>query len=190
MSLLDPFFLQPWAHMQMLLQQPGQKLVLHKQSNDFNLHQTPQVLTLNGCVEDIFIWGNIMIRLMTGINDFKIYFTKQIIRFPLVAWIIFSGAYVKRFLCIIEDISYDTEQLYFAHRLVCFIGTYAKFILPLLIVIVLLTYLTTAGMIGSVIVQSLTNLRGQGIIHDAKIIGAWSDHSIDRLILYKNTLLD
>ena len=71
--------------MQMLLQQPGQKLVPHKQSNDFNLHQTPQVLTLNGCVEDIFIWGNIMIRLMTGINDFKIYFTEQIIRFPLVA---------------------------------------------------------------------------------------------------------
>ena len=40
--------------MQMLLQQPGQKLVSHKQSDDFDLHQTLQVLTLNGCVEDIF----------------------------------------------------------------------------------------------------------------------------------------
>jgi hypothetical protein len=40
---------------------------------------------LNGCVEDIFIWGNIMIRLMIGINDFKIYFPEQIIRFPLAA---------------------------------------------------------------------------------------------------------
>ena len=69
----------------MLLQQPGQKLVPYKQSNYFNFHQTLQVLTLNGCVEDIFIWGNIMIRLITGINDFKIYFTEQTIRFPLVA---------------------------------------------------------------------------------------------------------
>ena len=59
----------------------------------------------------------------------------------------------------------------------------AEFILPLLIVIGLFTRLASLGMIGFVIVQSLTDLFGHGGIEHAETLGAWFDRIPDSLIL-------
>ena len=48
-------------------------------------------------------------------------------------------------------------------------GTYAEFLLPLLIVIGLFTRLAALGMIGFIAVQTLTDLYGHGVINEAEI---------------------
>jgi putative oxidoreductase len=62
-------------------------------------------------------------------------------------------------------------------------GTWAEFILPLLIVIGLFTRLAALGMIGFVVVQSLTDLYGHGGIAHAETLGAWFDRVPDSVIL-------
>jgi putative oxidoreductase len=69
------------------------------------------------------------------------------------------------------------------HWAVVFAGTVAEFILPILIVIGLFTRLASLGMIGFVIVQSLTDLFGHGGIEHAETLGAWFDRIPDSLIL-------
>jgi putative oxidoreductase len=54
-------------------------------------------------------------------------------------------------------------------------GTFAEFILPLLIVIGLFTRFAAFGMIGFVVVQSLTDLYGHDGIDQPTTLGAWFD---------------
>ena len=61
-----------------------------------------------------------------------------------------------------EAVVYDTSQMGFFHWAVVTGGTIAEFILPALIVLGLLTRLASLGMIGFVVVQSLTDLYGHG----------------------------
>ncbi|MEM6985258.1 MAG: DoxX family protein, partial [Pseudomonadota bacterium] len=60
-------------------------------------------------------------------------------------------------------------------------GTYAEFILPVLIVVGLFTRLAALGMIGFVFVQSFVDITGHHA--DAETIGAWFDRFSDATIL-------
>jgi len=94
-----------------------------------------------------------------------------------------SGAYVQIFPKAMEAAGYDTSQLSLFHTLVVLAGTWAEFILPILIVIGLLTRFAALGMIGFIIMQSLTDLFGHGgLAHDGTL-GAWFDRMSDALIL-------
>ena len=94
-----------------------------------------------------------------------------------------SGAYVQIFPKAMEAVGYDTSQLTIFHWAVVTGGTVAEFALPILIAIGLFTRLAAFGMIGFIIVQSLTDLFGHGgIAHDGTL-GAWFDRMPDALIL-------
>jgi len=100
----------------------------------------------------------------------------------VLGWLFPSdGAYVQMFPRAMEAASYDSGQLSILHWLVAVAGTWAEFILPLLIVIGLFTRLAALGMIGFVIVQSLTDIVGHHA--DASTIGAWFDKASDALIM-------
>ncbi len=94
-----------------------------------------------------------------------------------------SGAYVQIFPKAMEAAGYDTSQLTIFHWAVVTGGTIAEFVLPILIVIGLFTRLAAFGMIGFIIVQSLTDLFGHGGIAHEGTLGAWFDRFSDALIL-------
>ena len=94
-----------------------------------------------------------------------------------------SGAYAQIFPKQFEAVGYDVSQLGFLHWAVVTAGTWAEFLLPLMIVIGLLTRLSALGMIGFIVVQSLTDLYGHGGIAHAETLGAWFDRAPDALIL-------
>ena len=94
-----------------------------------------------------------------------------------------TGAYAQIFPKQMEAVVYDVSQLGVFHWLVVVAGTWAEFILPLLIVVGLFTRLAAVGMIGFVVVQSLTDLYGHGGIEHAETLGAWFDRIPDSVIL-------
>ncbi|MEC3859931.1 DoxX family protein [Mesobacterium sp. TK19101] len=94
-----------------------------------------------------------------------------------------SGAYAQIFPKQFEAVGYDPSQLGVFHWLVAVAGTWAEFVLPLLIVLGLMTRLAALGMIGFVTVQSLTDLYGHGGIAHAATLGAWFDRMPDAVIL-------
>lgn len=98
------------------------------------------------------------------------------------------GAFAQIFPRAMESVGYDSEQLSILHRLVVVAGTWAEFALPLLIIIGLFTRFAALGMIGFVIVQSLTDLYGHGGWDDAKVLGAWFDRLADGVILDQRAL--
>lgn len=93
------------------------------------------------------------------------------------------GAYAQIFPKAMEAVTYDTSQLSVFHWLVVVAGTWAEFILPILIVIGLFTRLAALGMIGFIVMQSLTDLFGHGGIEHATTLGAWFDRFPDSAIL-------
>lgn len=94
-----------------------------------------------------------------------------------------TGAYAQIFPKQMEAVVYDVSQLDVFHWAVVVAGTWAEFILPLLIVIGLFTRLAALGMIGFVVVQSLTDLYGHGGIAHPETLGAWFDKVPDSVIL-------
>lgn len=94
-----------------------------------------------------------------------------------------SGAYVQIFPKAMEAAGYDTSQLTIFHWAVVTGGTIAEFVLPVLIIIGLFTRLAAVGMIGFIVVQSLTDLYGHGGIAHEGTLGAWFDRMSDALIL-------
>ncbi len=93
------------------------------------------------------------------------------------------GAYAQIFPKVMEAVVYDTSQLGFYHWAVVTAGTIAEFVLPVLIVVGLLTRLASLGMIGFVIVQSLTDLYGHGGIEHTETLGVMFDRIADGTIL-------
>lgn len=93
------------------------------------------------------------------------------------------GAYVQIFPKAMESVLYDTSQLSAFHWLVVVAGTWAEFILPALILLGLLTRFSAIGMIGFIIVQSLTDLYGHGAIAHEGTLGAFFDRFPDAIIL-------
>lgn len=94
-----------------------------------------------------------------------------------------DGAYVQMFPKAMEAAGYDSSALSTFHYLIALAGTWAEFILPVLIVIGLLTRLAALGMIGFVIVQTLTDVIGHGAAW-----GAWFDRFSDAVILDQRAL--
>ncbi len=92
-----------------------------------------------------------------------------------------TGAYAQIFPVKAEAVLYDSSQFSIFEKLVILAGTWAEFLLPLLLVIGLFTRLAALGMIGFVIVQSLTDIHGHHA--DAATIGAWFDRASDSLIM-------
>lgn len=93
------------------------------------------------------------------------------------------GAYAQIFPRAFEAVGYDPSGLSVWNWLVVLAGGYAEFLLPALIVLGLLTRLAALGMVGFVLVQSLTDIFGHGAA-----AGGWFDRASDALILDQRAL--
>ena len=91
-----------------------------------------------------------------------------------------AGAYAQIFPAATEAVTYDISQLSWFHWAVVTAGTWAEFLLPLLLVLGLLTRLAALGMIGFIVVQSVVDVLGHGA---TAALGAWFDRPSDALIL-------
>lgn len=90
------------------------------------------------------------------------------------------GGYAQIFPHAMEAVGFDISQMSWFQWLVVVAGTVAEFILPILILIGLLTRLAAVGMIGFIVVQSLTDVYGHGL--DPTTIGTWFDRASGALI--------
>lgn len=100
-------------------------------------------------------------------------------------WTPSTGAYAQIFPRAFEAVGYDADAFGLYHRLVVIAGTLSEFILPALIVLGVLTRLAALGMIGFIVVQSLTDVVGHG---QSGEIGAWFDRFPDAIILDQRAL--
>lgn len=91
------------------------------------------------------------------------------------------GAYAQIFPKAFEAAGYDVSKMSAWQTLVTLAGAWAEFALPLLIVLGLLTRLAALGMVGFVLVQSLTDILGHAA--GPETIGAWFDRIPDAVIL-------
>ncbi len=82
-----------------------------------------------------------------------------------------------------EAASYDIAQATLFQKAVILAGTWAEFVLPALILLGLFTRLAALGMIGFVIVQTLTDLYGHGVLSEPATVGAWFDGAPGSVIL-------
>lgn len=96
------------------------------------------------------------------------------------------GAFAQIYPRAFEAVSYDSSQMGGFQTLIVLLGTYAEFALPVLIVIGLLTRLAAVGMIGFVVVQSLTDVFGHNA--GAETLGAWFDRIPDAAIMDQRAL--
>ena len=78
-----------------------------------------------------------------------------------------------------EATGYDDELMSTFQWLVSLLGTWAEFILPVMVLIGLFTRLAALGTIGFIIVQSLTDIYG----HMAEKYGTWFDRFPDGVIM-------
>lgn len=93
------------------------------------------------------------------------------------------NGYAQIFPKAMEAVNYDASQLTLFHTLVVVAGTAAEFVLPALLILGLLTRLAALGMIGFVVVQTLTDLIGHGALGQPETLGALFDRVPDSLIL-------
>ena len=98
------------------------------------------------------------------------------------------GAYAQIFPRAIEAAGYDITQLTLWHRLVVLAGTWAEFLLPMMIVLGLMTRLAALGMIGFILVQTATDLIGHGAWAQPDTFGAWFDRVPDSPIMDQRAL--
>lgn len=98
------------------------------------------------------------------------------------------GAYAQIFPKQMEAVLYDTSQLGVFHWAVVVAGTWAEFLLPVLLVLGLLTRYAAVGMIGFIMVQTLTDLFGHGVIEHAATVGKLFDRLPDAPILDQRLL--
>ncbi len=96
------------------------------------------------------------------------------------------GAYAQIFPRAMEAAGYDPSQLSFIHTFIALAGSYAEVILPALLLFGLLTRLAALGMIGFVIVQSIVDVVGHGLV--SKDVGRWFDSVPGSLILDQRAL--
>ena len=93
------------------------------------------------------------------------------------------GAYAQIFPRAMEAAGFDVSQMGALRTLVVVLGTWAEFVLPVMIVLGALTRVAALGMIGFVVVQSLTDIVGHGAG-----FGAWFDRGSDAVIADQRAL--
>nr|WP_207187020.1 DoxX family membrane protein [Rhodovulum imhoffii] len=98
------------------------------------------------------------------------------------------GAYAQIFPRKMEAVGYDITQLNAGHTLVVMVGTWAEFVLPLLLLLGLATRLAALGMIGFVVVQTWTDVFGHGALGQPETLGAWFDRIPDSPVLDQRLL--
>ena len=98
------------------------------------------------------------------------------------------NAYAQIFPKAAEASGYDISAASSFEKFTILAGTWAEFILPALIIIGLFTRISAAGMIGFVVVQTLTDLYGHGAITQPDTLGAWFDKDPGSLILDQRAL--
>lgn len=82
-----------------------------------------------------------------------------------------AGAYAQILPTLMEQVSYDPSQVaFFPYGLIVLLGTWAEFILPIMVVIGLFTRAASLGMIVFILVMSYVDITGHGL--DAASIGA------------------
>lgn len=89
-----------------------------------------------------------------------------------------TGAYGQIFPRAFDAVGFDETKLGLWHWAVALAGGYAEVILPALIVLGLFTRLAALGMVGFVLLQSLTDIFGHGVA-----AGVWFDRASDGVIL-------
>ena len=92
-----------------------------------------------------------------------------------------DGGYGQIFPRAFDAVGFDSSALGSFHYLVVLFGAWAEILLPLAIVIGLFTRLAALGMIGFIVVQSLTDIVGHMV--GPETIGAWFDAASGDLIL-------
>jgi putative oxidoreductase len=98
------------------------------------------------------------------------------------------GAYAQIFPRAMEAAGYDVSLFGLGHKLIVLAGTWAEFILPLMIVLGLMTRLAALGMIGFILVMTATDLIGHGAWAQPETLGGWFDRAPDSLILDQRAL--
>lgn len=93
-----------------------------------------------------------------------------------------DAAYFQIIPTVVEQFDYDASQIPLVpYKLIVYAGSYAEFILPILIVIGLFTRLAAIGMLVFVVVQSTVDVIGHHV--DAETLGSWFDRFSDAAIL-------
>ena len=105
------------------------------------------------------------------------------------SWIPSAGAYAQIFPFKFESVGYDTSAMNLFDWTVVFLGTYAEFMLPALIVIGLMTRLSALGMIIFIIVMSIVDLTGHGVQLGSLLDGNPSDLIPDQRLFWIFPLL-
>lgn len=88
-----------------------------------------------------------------------------------------TGAYIQILPRVFEAAGYDPSALGPLARAVVLLGTWAEFILPVLLLVGLFTRLAALGMTGFVLVQTWVDIQGHGAA-----AGAWFDRHADGLL--------
>jgi putative oxidoreductase len=88
-----------------------------------------------------------------------------------------TGAYIQVLPRVFDAVGYDPSALGPLARMTVLFGTWAEFILPILLLVGLFTRLAALGMIGFVLVQTWVDVMGHGAE-----LGAWFDRHADGLI--------
>lgn len=98
-----------------------------------------------------------------------------------------TGAYAQILPKLMEQVSYNTSAIaFFPYKLIVYAGTYAEFLLPILIVIGLFTRLASLGMIVFIAVMTYTDVYGHDV--GAEAIGGLFDRNPGAAIADDRTL--
>ena len=87
-----------------------------------------------------------------------------------------------------EAAGYDITAASFFQKAIILAGTWAEFILPVLVIIGLFTRFAAIGMVGFILVMTLTDLFGHNVISDPATLGAWFDGNPGSVILDQRLL--
>ena len=92
-----------------------------------------------------------------------------------------DGAYAQILPMLMEKVSYDTSMIaFFPYGLIVLVGTWAEFLLPVLVIVGLFTRVASIGMIGFIIVMTVVDITGHGV--GAETIGRMFDGNPSSLI--------
>lgn len=98
-----------------------------------------------------------------------------------------DNAFFQIIPSVVEKFGYDASQVpLFPYKIIVYLGTYAEFVLPVLIILGLFTRLSAIGMIVFILVQSFVDIKIHAV--DAETIGSFFDKASNSTIMDQRTL--